>query len=188
MKYFLFLFIFISMNIVSGFSQEKTNNDTLPLPAGAWLYPNLPEFQVYGKPATAEDEKAIYALLQQFGKAWGSGDVEGATASYADDVEWTNAFGVIVKGTDNLRNYFKWLFSRDTATTGGSSESRNSKFISLRYLGDNVAIYHGMTLSSRGVSRSGEDTRRNHITFVLAKKDGKWRIAQQMIMDERDWN
>jgi len=188
MKHLLKFFIFVSLNVSTGLGQENTNNDTLYLPDGAYLYPNLPKFQVYGKPATPEDGEAMMSLLRRFGQAWGSGDVEATIATYADDVEWTNAFGVIVKGSDNLKNFFTWLFSRDTTTAGGSSETSNSKLISLRYMGDDVAIYHSMTLSSRGESRSGEGMRRNHVTIILEKKDDEWKIAYQMIMDERDRN
>lgn len=187
MKCYFLLFIFSFLLNASVFSQNDNNTDTLFVPEGAYLYPNLPEFQVYGKPATPEDGEEVLALLRKFGQAWGSGDAEAAVSTYADNIEWTNAFGVIVKGTDNLKKYFNWLFSRDKEKSGGSSESNNSKLISLRYLGDDVAIYHGITLSDRGQSRSGHGQRRNHVTFVLEKKDGKWKIAHQMIMDERDW-
>lgn len=58
--------------------------------------------------------------------------------------------------------------------------------VSLRYVGDEVAILHGVTMSTRGEARSGTGERRVHTTTVLAKEDGAWRIVHQMIMDARE--
>ena len=164
MKYILIFFVFLFFKVGTGFSQENPSKDPIQFPDYAYLYPKLPDSQTYGTPATPEDGQAVFEVLRQFG----------------------NAFGVIVKGAENISKYFTWLFSRDTANAGSSSEMSNSKFISLRYVGKDVAIYHGMTISQRGQSRRGTGDRRNHVTFVIANKNDKWLITHQMIMDERD--
>ncbi|HEU0223803.1 MAG TPA: SgcJ/EcaC family oxidoreductase [Steroidobacteraceae bacterium] len=135
--------------------------------------------------ATQEDAQAIGALMRQFSEARQSGDAERAAAFFAEDVEWTNAFGDVVRGSDNLQKFLGWLFSQDEeGTTEG--EATQYRPLSTRYIGDDVAVLHGMTLSTRGEARSGEGPRRVHLTFVLAKQHEEWRIVHQMIMDARD--
>ncbi|HSJ15678.1 MAG TPA: SgcJ/EcaC family oxidoreductase [Longimicrobiales bacterium] len=145
----------------------------------------LPEYEVFGEPASPEDAAAIMALMRRFSQARAAGDAEATAAAFADDVEWTNAFGDVVRGSDNLQTFLAWLFARDVEMTT-AREVMEYRPVSLRYLGEDVAIVHGMTLSTRGEARSGEGPRRVHLTFVLARQGGEWKIVYQMIMDARD--
>lgn len=152
-------------------------------PAGT--YSTHPEYRTFGEPASSQDAEAIQNLMRRFGEARSAGDAEGTAAVFADDVEWTNAFGDVVRGSDNLQKFLGWLFSEDEEGTR-EGESTQYQRVSLRYLGDDAAVLHGMTMSTRGEARSGEGARRVHITFVLAKQSNEWRIVHQMIMDARD--
>lgn len=144
----------------------------------------LPEYKVFGE-AAPKDAEAIGLLMRQFSQARQAGDAERTAAFFAEDVEWTNAFGDVVRGSDNLQKFLAWLFSQDEkGTTEG--EAMQYRPVSIRYLGDDVAVLHGMTLSTRGEARSGEGPRRVHLTFVLAKQNEQWRIVYQMIMDARE--
>jgi uncharacterized protein (TIGR02246 family) len=147
-------------------------------------YSTLPEYQVFGEPASPQDAEAIGMLMRRFSEAWGAGDASATASLYAEDAEWTNAFGDVVRGPDNLRAFLGWVFSRDEEASEG--ESMRSRPLSLRYLGDDVAVVHGLTMSTRGAARSGAGPRRVHVTFILAKQNGEWRIVQQMIMDARE--
>ena len=152
-------------------------------PAGS--YSTLPEYKVFGAVASPEDAQAIATLMRQFSAARQAGNAEATAAFYAEDAEWTNAFGDVVRGSDNLQTYLGWLFSLDEAGTR-EGESMEYRPLSLRYLGDDVAVLHGMTLSTRGEARGGEGARLVHLTFVLAKQDGAWKIVYQLIMDARE--
>lgn len=152
-------------------------------PAGT--YSTAPEYKVYGQPASQQDAEAISALMRAFGQARGTNDAKGAAAAFSNDVEWTNAFGDVVRGSDNLEKFLTWLFAGDElGTTQG--EGSNYKPISIRYLGDDAAVIHGMTQSTRGPARSGEGPRRVHLTWVVAKENDQWRIVHQQITDARD--
>lgn len=148
-------------------------------------YSTMPEYRVFGEPASPEDADAIQGLMRRFGEARRAGDARATAAAFADDAEWTNAFGDVVRGSDNLETFLGWLFSGDDETTR-EGESTQYRPLSLRYLGDDAAVLHGLTMSTRGEARSGEGARRVHITWVLAKQNGEWRIVHQMIMDARD--
>ena len=152
-------------------------------PAG--IYSQDPEYRVFGTPAAPEDAQAIGQLMQRFGAARGSGDADAAAAAFASDAEWTNAFGDTVRGSDNLARYLEWLFSLDEEGVR-DGEATTYKPISIRYLGDDVAIVHGATLSGRGDAVDGEGLRRVDLTFILAKQDGVWRIVHQQIADIRN--
>jgi uncharacterized protein (TIGR02246 family) len=159
------------------FSQDKQSSTEFPI--------TLPEYKTFGEAPSQEDEEAIWKLMGKFSKARASVDAETVASCFAEDVEWTNAFGDVVRGRDNLQKFLERLFSEDDmGTTEG--ESLGYKPISTRYLGEDVAILHGVTMSTRGASRSGEGIRYVHISFVLEKKNGEWLITYQMIMDARE--
>lgn len=145
----------------------------------------LPEYRVFGEAASAGDEEAIAEVMGRLGEAWGSSDPTGVAEVYAADAEWTNAFGVVVRGREALGDYLGWLFAQDSDTIS-AAESASYRRVSLRYVGKDVAIVHGVTRSNRSGARSGEGERRVHNTYVLAKKGDDWRIVHHMIMDARE--
>ena len=157
-------------------------------------FASLPEYRVFGTPATPSDEAAIFETMQRFGAAWGSQDVDAAVSTYTEDVEWTNAFADVYRGRDELQGQFSQLFERfesdpdpaDQEDDGDSRPPMKRGMVSLRYIGDDAAVVHSYTESDWGTNRDGSDLRRVHITFVLEKQaDGQWLIAHQMIMDAR---
>lgn len=159
-------------------------------------YAPLPEFQVFGEPATASDEAAITDLLRRFGQAWSTQDVDGAVEAYVEDAEWINAFADVYRGHEEIRSQFARLFERfesgpkatdDEEEIEASRPAMKRGMLSLRYIGNNAAVIHSYTESDWGVNRDGGGgLRRVHMTYVLEKQqDGKWLIAHHMIMDAR---
>jgi len=148
------------------------------------LQPEPPEYRVFGKPSSAEAGEALAVASRGFSDAWASGDAAAIASYYADDAEWTNAFGDVVRGPADLQAFLTWMFAQDDKATS-AGEITEARRVSLRYLGDDVAVAHAQTRSTRGEARSGEGTRQNHLTFVWAKMEGEWKIVHQMIMDAR---
>jgi hypothetical protein len=56
-------------------------------------YSTLPEYKVFGEAASPEDAQAIETLIRHFSEARQAGDAGATAAVYAEDAEWTNAFG-----------------------------------------------------------------------------------------------
>ena len=111
-------------------------------------YSTLPKYKVFGE-AAPEDAQAIGTLMRQFSEARQAGDAERTAAFFAEDVEWTNAFGDVVRGSDNLQKFLDWLFSQDEeGTTEG--EAMQYRPVSIRYLGDDVAVLHGDDVEYEG--------------------------------------
>lgn len=149
------------------------------------LQPEPTEFRSFGEPSSAVAGDALDEAIGGFSEAWGSGDAGAVASYYADDAEWINAFGDVVRGSADLQAFLTWIFAQsDEATSAG--ETTNTRGISMRYLGGDVAVTHGQTTSTRGEARGGEETRQVHVTFVWAKLDGEWKIVHQMIMDARE--
>lgn len=159
---------------VPAFAQESSNSDG----------PELPAYAVFSEPPSPADAEAIATLMRDFSIAWGRGDAAGAAAAYASDVEWTNAFGEVIRGSGELQRKLARLFTEDEAAVA-TGEETSYRPLSLRYIGDDAAIVHGVTTSMRGGAADGSAARRVHLTFVLAKRAGTWKIVHQVIMDAR---
>ena len=144
----------------------------------------LPEPRTFGVPADPADGDAIEALLDDYIRAWAAEDVDGLLDAYTDDVEWTNAYGVVLRGKDALAGFLGEMFAVFDATVAAQEAERRQR-LSVRFLGDDTAVVHSVTDSERIESRDGDGARRVHVTYVLQKRDGEWRIAHQMIMDAR---
>ena len=156
------------------FAQDASDDDDYP----------LPEYHEFGQPASPEVPTAISDVLTRFNKAWAAEDVEGLLGIYDADVEWTNAYGVVRRGHEELGRFLKELFDHfDSAVAAEESSSRRR--LSTRYLGSDVVIVHNFTESRRTPSRSGDGSRGIHSTFVLRKAADGWRIVYHMIMDAR---
>jgi len=160
-------------------------------------YAPIPEFRVFGEPANESDSEAISDLMRRFGKAWGTQNVDELIPLYTEDAEWTNAFGDVRRGHDELREQFEWLFKRfESGANDGEKSKKESEStakptmkrgaISVRYLGDDAAVYYTYTESNWGVNRDdGNGLRRVYVSYVLQKNNDEWRIAHQTIADAR---
>jgi uncharacterized protein (TIGR02246 family) len=148
------------------------------------LQPDPPEYRVFGEPSSPEAGHALAAASRGFGEAWGRGDAAAVASHYAADAEWTNAFGDVVRGPADLRSFLTWIFASNDETAS-AGEKTSFRSISLRYIGEDVAVTHGRTTSTRGEARAGQETRRVQITMVWVRLEGEWKIVHQMIMDTR---
>jgi len=181
------------LNMATAWAQEPSEEGYAP----------LPEYRVFGEPATESDGEAIETLMGRFSRAWGNQDVDGALAAYADDAEWTNAFGDVRRGHAEMRAQFADLFERfesgpepsgeDERPAGSESDAEEVGAeptmkrgpISLRYIGSDAAVLHYYVESDWGVNRDGSGVRRVYMTYVLEKREGEWLIVHHMIMDAR---
>lgn len=141
--------------------------------------------RIFGKPASRADTDSIYAVLRRLSDGWERADADATVATYADDAEWTNAFGRVMRGRAELHAFLAELFA-DTVGTQGRTTSFAP--LSMRYVGTDVAVFHSYqeTTGQRSPRGTAMESRRIHSTLVLGKRAGQWRIVHQMIMDQRD--
>ena len=146
----------------------------------------IPAFRTYGEPPAAADAAAIDALITQFKDAWAREDTQAVIHLHAGDVEWINAYGRLIRGARPLGEFLETRLFPAFDASASVGEAANMKLISIRHLGDDAAVVHLYTDGMRGPSRNaGEQARRTHLHFVLAKQDGDWRIEHAAIMDVR---
>ena len=128
---------------------------------------------------TAADSTAIYAALADAEEGWNTGDVELSTRRYADDADWTNAFGDRVVGRDSLVALLTEILSLDFVRAGRTEYVFND----VTFLGPDVAL-----LRSRSVVRGQRQSdgvpmadRHNDHLRVFQRRDGAWMIVSHLI-------
>jgi uncharacterized protein (TIGR02246 family) len=132
-----------------------------------------------------DDLEAIGGLLATLGRGFATLDAEPLVPLYAEDADWTNAFGTCRHGRGPIIDYLRDLFA-DARFGAGRQVGQPQG--SIRLLGDGVAV------AKTYLEREGQQTmdggtlpvRRNHLLKVLEKQEGTWRIVSEMYMDARD--
>ena len=147
----------------------------------------VPEYKVFGNPASKADADAVNTLLTKFQTAWSQQDTPAVMKLYAKDIEWINAYARMFRGHKELSQFLDNVLFVHFAASVSQGEVNNMQPISLRYLGDDVAIFHGFTDGLRGKSvLKGKKFRRTHFHFVMHKQEGKWLFVHKTISDARD--
>lgn len=155
-------------------------------PSAAQERREVPPMRTYGEPASSDDRSAIQSLIEQYKGAWSQQDTDAFIALHAEDTEWINAYARLFQGAAPLAEFIEnRLFPAFDSSTS-RQEIANMRMISMRYLGDDVAVVHLYTEGQRGESRNkGEDVRRTHLHLVLAEQNGAWEVVHTAIMDAR---
>ncbi len=158
----------------------------MPGVAGAQERWNVPDFAVFGEPASADQAADVMATFEAFRAAWGAQDLEAAMALHAPDVEWINAFARTIRTAESLEAFLGERVFTAVPPAIAQGEAEGMTLLSARYLGDDVAVLHAFTESERGASRtSAEDSRRTHIHLVLENQAERWLIVHAAIFDAR---
>ncbi len=134
---------------------------------------------------TASDEAAILATFDAWNAGWRDRDVDLAIRHYADDTDWTNAFGDRFEGKAALREGLGRIFSLDFVMTGASAES---EYRDVQFLSPDIALVRSK-LVRRGQKRpSGAPMPDRHINHlrVFHKRDGEWVIVSHLISQAQE--
>lgn len=132
------------------------------------------------------EEAAVGEVLMRLGKAFATMQSAGLEDVYAEDADWTNAFGTSRHGREAIIAYLDKLFAD---ARFGAGRLRGRPEASIRFAGGGkLAIAHTYA------EREGQQTvgggklpvRRNHSLKVLEKRNARWLIVSEMYMDARD--
>lgn len=105
---------------------------------------------------------------------------------YADDADWTNAFGTTRKGSGEIVSYLESLYADEHFAAGKPTGPPQA---SIRFVADDVAVVKTY------IEREGQQTaaggqlglRRNHSLKVLQRQAGdRWVIVSEIYMDARE--
>lgn len=130
-------------------------------------------------------EKTIGDMLMTLANAFAQTTIEGVADLYAEDAEWTNAFGTSRHGRDAIIAYLEVLFA-DPNFNAGRLLGRPTATI--RFVGSGVAIAktYAEREGQRAVDGQELPVRRNFSIKVLEQQSDGWRIVSDLYMDARD--
>ena len=128
--------------------------------------------------------KAVEATLQSWSEGWRTKDAQLACSDYADDADWTNAFGMTERGREAICRRLTEVFALPFVTAATSDVVSQD----VRFLGPDVAVVVTKVRREGQKTPAGEalgprDTRHQR---VLSRAGGKWRIVSHLIADARD--
>ncbi|MDQ0315216.1 YybH family protein [Amorphus orientalis] len=131
------------------------------------------------------DAAAIGAILRTVATAFRNQDTTGLAEIYAEDADWTNAFGTTLKGRQAIVDYLDELFAHPRFGPGKPKGPPNAD---VRALGADVVVARTYVELEGQETPSGHiPMRRNFSLKVIAREaDGIWRIVSDIYMDARD--
>ncbi|MFC2954156.1 YybH family protein [Marinicaulis aureus] len=139
-------------------------------------------------PALAEkagDEAAVLATLDSWNRGWAEKDAALAVQDYADDTDWTNAFGDRFQTREELQEGLEFIFSLDFVMAGDSADN---EFEDVIFLTPDIALIRSKLVRQGQQFNTGESRPDRHINHlrVLERRDGKWQIVSHMISQAQD--
>jgi uncharacterized protein (TIGR02246 family) len=131
------------------------------------------------------DAAAIEATLQTVAEAFRARSTEGLGAAYAEDADWTNAFGTTLNGRAAIVDYLAGLF-RDPKFTAG--RLKGAPTVEVRQVRPDVVVARTyLEIEGQETLEGRIPVRRNFSMKVLAREgDGAWRIVSDLYMDARE--
>lgn len=129
---------------------------------------------------TQQSEEAVLATLESWNQGWAQRDAELAVQDYADDTDWTNAFGDRFQGKEELLDGLSFIFSLDFVMAG---ESEESEILDVRFPSQDVALIRSK-LTRKGQQFANGEVRPDRVIDhlrVLERRDGRWVIVSHLI-------
>ncbi len=129
---------------------------------------------------TSADSLAVLKTLDSWNQGWAEVNVDLAVQSYADDADWTNAFGDRFQGKEALKNGLEFIFSLGFVMAG---DSGSNEYTDIRFLNSNIAMMRSKLVRKGQNTSSGTTMPDRHINHlrVLEKRNGKWLIVSHLI-------
>ena len=133
----------------------------------------------------SSEQEAVLATLDSWNEGWATRDAALAVSDYADDIDWTNAFGDRFQGRAALEEGLGFIFSLDFVMAGDSEEN---DYEDVRLLNDDIALIRSKLVRKGQQFENGEAMPDRHIHHlrVLEKRDGKWVIVSHMVSQAQE--
>ena len=132
----------------------------------------------------AKSQQQIEQLLQNWNRGWQVKDPKLAAQDYADDADWTNAFGMTRKGRAEIEKFLTEVFSLPFVMVGQSKTADQS----IKFIKPDVALITTTVEREGQQTPSGETMAKRHTSHLrVAVKSAKgWKIVSHLISDARD--
>lgn len=131
-----------------------------------------------------ENQQQVEQLLQNWNRAWESKDPKLAAQDYADDADWTNAFGMKRKGRAEIEKFLTEVFSLPFVMAAQSKTADQS----IRFIKPDVALITTTVEREGQQTPTGETMAKRHTSHlrVAVKSTNGWKIVSHLISDARD--
>ena len=129
---------------------------------------------------TDADAAAIRKTLDSWNEGWSKGDAALAVTDYAEETDWTNAFGDRFQGREELQQGLDHIFSLDFLMAGNSG---SNEYEDVTFLEPDVALLRSKLVRVGQKTATGATMPDRHIHHlrVLKRLDGKWQIVSHLI-------
>ena len=129
---------------------------------------------------TDNDIKAIKKTLDSWNQGWARKNVTLAIQDYAENADWTNAFGDRFQSRQELKKGLEFIFSLDFVMAGASGKN---EFEDVTFLKPDVALFRSKLIRRGQKTAQGKEMPDRHIHHlrVLNRVDGKWKIVSHLI-------
>jgi uncharacterized protein (TIGR02246 family) len=131
------------------------------------------------------DEAAIRAVEQRQNAGYDEHDAAKVVSCFAEDMIWQNPFGVRIKSKEKLQKFLTNLFQRPGYLAAKDTSAPHITDIHM-LSPTTAAVWSEEKSEGQKDDRTGQlmKPRYTHYLEVFVKKDGKWLVADSMIMDE----
>ena len=134
---------------------------------------------------TAADSAAVLSVLDSWNRGWAESDAELAVQDYAENADWTNAFGDRFQSRDALLEGLTFIFNLDFVLAG---DSGTNEFEDITFLSPDVALLRSKLVRAGQQRSTGETMPDRHIHHlrVLERRDGRWQIVSHLISQAQE--
>lgn len=131
----------------------------------------------------AADSAEILAAIANWERAWTIHDAELGAQDYAEDADWTNAFGMRRIGRDSIEALLEEVFRLPFVMAGNTEY----EYHDLRMVAEDVVLLRSRAIRTGQQLPDGtvqQPRRINHLR-VFVKRGGRWVISSHLVGDER---
>ena len=141
-----------------------------------WFGPTLAQSEA--------DEIAVLQTFESWNQGWAEGNAELAVQDYADETDWTNAFGDRFRSKQALQEGLEYIFSLGFVMAG---ESAGNEFADVSFLGPDIAMVRSRLVRAGQQTSTGETMPDRHINHlrILQRQEGRWLIVSHLIAQEQ---
>lgn len=144
----------------------------------------VPVATVSAQPKLSSDEREVRAVVAKLADTVHDQTAAARDALFADDAQIINAFGNRAQGRKQIDDFWNSMFSTRMFRTATNQE----KSLDVRFLSKSFALVDRFYIfSGQRTPTSGRELppRNIHMTLVLRKNAGTWRIIYYSVADLR---
>ena len=132
-----------------------------------------------------DDRAAVLTTLDSWTRGWAEKDVDLAVRDYAEDVDWTNAFGDRFQGREELREGLEFIFGLDFVMAGTSQED---EYTDVTFLTPDVALLRSKLVRTGQRMPNGDRMPDRHVHHlrVLERRGDGWEIVSHLISQAQE--